>query len=195
MTAAPRIAFDMRDFERLHNLMGAAGAQTPFIARRAVSRTLTMARTAMVRPMVRQTGLKARTIRKAMVTSATSNHALARGSGLSGEIYARGGDVRLKFFGARETRKGVSAAPRSVRQLFGGAFIKGGRFPKRKPLRFGGEVFRRVGGGRGPLRTVKTGVFIAEEMVKGASMDAFFTTVSTVMPRRLEHELMRVLGR
>lgn len=194
MTAGPRIAFDMRDFERLHNLMGAAGAQTPFIARRAVSRTLTMARTAMVRPMVRQTGLKARTIRKAMVTSATSNHALARGAGLSGEIYARGGDVRLKFFAARETRKGVSAAPRGQRSVFGGTFTKGGRFPKRVSLRFGGEVLRRVGSGRGPLRTVKSGVFIAQEMVTGASMDAFFTTASTVLPRRLEHELLRALG-
>jgi hypothetical protein len=169
---------------------------------RAVNHTGDKARTQMRRVLVTQTGLTMKTIRKAVTSKKAFN-------GSNYEIKSKGGDVRLMFFGARETRKGVSAAPWNKRQVYAGTFMKGGQFatakqhagwhppltkPGRKDLKMGGAVLRRAGKGRLPLRGVKSGLFIPTEMVTGSSEAAFYSTVESQLPDRLAHELYRVLG-
>ena len=98
------------------------------------------------------------------------------------------------FFGARETQKGVRAAPWNKRQVYPGTFMKGGLFPIRKGMVAVGAVVRRAGKGRHPLRGIKSGLFIPTEMVTGSSEAAFYSTVESQLPDRLAHELYRVLG-
>jgi hypothetical protein len=50
----------------------------------------------------------------------------------------------------------------------------------------GGQVMRRVGRKRLPLQGVKSGLFFAEEMAKGQSEAAFYSTLKTYLaPRRV----------
>lgn len=67
------------------------------------------------------------------------------------QLAAFGGRIPLKYFGARETRRGVSAAPMNQRQIFPGTFIKGGRFPKRKGGPGGQHVWQRTSSRRLPI--------------------------------------------
>jgi hypothetical protein len=173
---------------RLGNIFKAAGKNAKDAERRAINHTGDKARTAMRRVLVPQTGLKRKTINKALKST--------RASYSSGAyiIRSKGGNVRVMFFHARETRAGVSAAPWNARRVYPHTFMKGGRFPKRVALKLGGAVLERAGSARFPLHGVKSGLFIPEEMVKGESETAFYATVERELPARLAHELYRVLG-
>lgn len=179
---------DASSIARLGNMIAAAGKQSPHAIRRAVNHTGDKARTQMRKVLVNQTGLKRKTINKA-VTSTRANF-----GGASYVIKSKGGNIRLMFFKARETRKGVSAAPWNRRRVYAGSFMKGGRFPKRVSLNIGGAVLKRAGKARYPLSTMRSGLYIPEEMIKGQSQAAFYSTAERELPPRLLHELMRVLG-
>lgn len=176
---------DASGIERVANLMKAAGKGSGLALIRAVNHTGDKARTQVRIALVPQTGLKRRTIDKAVKSKRAFN-------GGAYEIISRGGNVRVMFFSPRETRKGVSAAPWNARRVYPGSFMKGGRFPNRKALGIG--VVQRVGKSRTPLQTVKSGLFIPEEMVKGQSAAVFFATVEQHLPERLAHELYRILA-
>ncbi|MEO0980736.1 MAG: hypothetical protein AAFY24_25985, partial [Pseudomonadota bacterium] len=135
-----------------------------------------------------QTGLKLRTIRSAMVPVRAS------GGSLTYRIKAKGGDIALKHFAARETRRGVSARPFGQRRVFASTFIKGGKFPSRVAIGLGGHVFARTGSGRLPIEKQKSGVIIPREMIKGESAKAWQSTVAVVLPRRVVHEVRRITG-
>lgn len=183
------VSVDVAGLDRLANLLGAAGNQAPHALRRAVNHTGDKARTVMVRTLTLQTGLKRGVIVRAMKVNRANFGSLVYA------IRSKGGNVSLKFFGARETRSGVSAAPKGQRRIYAASFLKGGRFPKRVPLQMGGHVFIRTGGApRLPIQKVKSGVYIPNEMVEGATRSAFLSVVSASLPARVEHELMRVLG-
>lgn len=158
-------------------------------ARRAVNRTGDMARTQVVRALSKQTGLVQKTIRRAVKPTRANYSVIAY------RMKSKGGNVSLKYFKARETRKGVSASPFGKRQVFAGTFMRAGRFPNRVSVaRFGGHVFVRDGKGRTPISKVKSGVIIPAEMVKGETADAFKTSVAGNLPRRFAHELKRLTG-
>lgn len=176
----------IRMFHRAVQQLGAQRLRP--VANRVVNRTGDMARTQVRRALTAQTGLKRATIVKAVKANRSSVATLAY------SMTARGGDVALKYFGARETRRGVSAAPWGNRQVFPGTFIKGGRFPGRVPLNMGGHVFQRVGSARRPIEKVDSGLVIPEEMVKGETARAFQSTVALVMPMRMAHEIRRMTG-
>jgi len=182
------LEFDASGIIRAGQHFNATSKAVPTAKARAFNHTGDKARTAMRIVLVAQTGLKRRTTNKAV----RSTRASARAGG-SYIIRAAGGDIRLQFFKARETRQGVTAAPWNKRSLYAKTFTKGGRFPNRVPLNMKGAVLIRVGKGRHPLKTVKSGLFIAEEMVSGKSADAFYQTVSRDLPARLAHELARIL--
>ena len=163
------------------------GTEFPAAIARAINHTGDKAKTQMIRALVPQTGLKRGVIVRALKVSKAS-------AGGAYVIRSRGGDISLKYFGARETRAGVSAAPHGQRQVFAGTFIKGGRFPNRVAIgKLNGHVFRRTGKGRLPIAKQKSGVYIPQEMVSGASAEAFRTAVTADLPARLQHELLRVL--
>ena len=165
----------------------AAGKNAPKALTRAINHTGKKARTQMVRALADQTGLKKKTTRKALKTKQ------AVGPGDAFTIKAAGGNIRLKFFKARETRKGIVAYPWKKRTLYPGAFLKGGRFPKRVDLKIHGTALKRAGGSRYPLTTQRSGLFIAREMVSGQCEQAFYGTANRELPPRLLHELNRVL--
>ncbi len=191
MARVAELEVDASDFADLADLVKQAGAKAPGAIRRAVNRTGAMADTQVVRALTGQTGLKRKIIRKAV------HRRPAAAGGLTFVLWSAGGNVALKYFGAKETRRGVTATPWGKRQLFPGTFIKGGLFPRRVAIkRYGGAVLYRYDGAtRLPIKAEKSGLFIPEEMVKGATAAVFLKTVRTVLPRRLEHEFDRVLVR
>lgn len=191
MARVVELEVDARAFADLADLFKQAGPKAPGAVRRAVNRTGAMADTQVVRALTGQTGLKRKIIRKAV------HRRPASAGELTFVLWSAGGNVALKYFGARETRRGVTATPWGQRKLFAGTFIKGGLFPRRVPIkRYGGAVLYRADGAkRLPIKSLKSGVFIPEEMVKGETAAAFLKTVRTVLPRRLEHEFDRVLVR
>jgi len=154
-------------------------------ARNAYSRAINDAgrdtKTPTQRALAKQTGLKVKVTRKALRVSKASP------ANLEYKLTGQGGDIALKFFGARETRKGVSAAPFGNREVFAGTFIKAGRFPNRVTMNKGGQVFERVGMSRFPIEKVTSGVVIPTEMVKGATADTF----ERVGRSKLEEKVLR----
>ena len=160
------------------------------VAVRAINRTGDMAKTQVIRALTRQTGLKRPTIVKTIGSPKKANF-----GDLTYEMRAKGGDVSLKYFAAREIRRGTSAAPFGKRKVFAGAFMRGGLFPNRVVAkRLNGHVFERNGGARLPISKLKSGVVIPAEMVKGETAQAFGRTVSANLPKRIEHELRRLTG-
>jgi hypothetical protein len=124
----------------------------------------------------------------------------AKRAGAGGYEYlvrSAGGDVPLKYFKKRETADGVEAYLGTARgrEVFAKSFFRGGLFPSRRvDIRgMGGHVFERVGG-RTDLEKVMSGVVIPQEMVTGATLDAWGGTVAKVLPKRLDHEFSRLLA-
>ena len=183
------VKVDPEQLQRIANLIGGAGKNAPAALARAINHTGDKAKTAMTRALTVQTGLQRKVIVKALRVER------ATGGSLAYAIRSAGGDVSLKYFGARETQTGVSAAPRGRRQVYAGTFMKGGRFPNRVTVaKLNGQVFKREGSGRTPLVKVRSGVFIPQEMVTGATAEAFNVVAERDLPDRLAHELLRVIG-
>jgi hypothetical protein len=179
------LEIDASQIEHLGALFKKAEKEAPAAIARAIRRTGDMTATQVVRSLTAQTGLKRQVIVRAVKK---------RPAGMTYSLQSRGGNVALKYFRARETRKGVSAAPWNARHVFMGTFIKGGRFPHRVGLNLGGQVFARTGAGRVPIVKQKSGLFIPKEMISGATKQAFLSTVASVLPLRLQHEIAAILG-
>jgi hypothetical protein len=179
---------DVESLKRFDNALKTLGSKKMRqAANRAVNRTGDMARTQVRQKLTRQTGLKRPTIVKAVKVSRSSPQTLVY------RMSAHGGDVSLKYFGARETKAGVSAAPFGKRTVFASTFMRAGWWPNRvvKPG-WNGQVFARVGASRFPIEKQKSGVIIPNEMVQGETRDAFRSTVARVLPQRLDHEINRL---
>lgn len=180
---------DASGLARLGRMIALAGKEAPAAIARAVNQTGRQTRTVMIRTLTKQTGLKRGTIVRALKpTTAWPSRQM------SYVIRAAGGDVSLKYFGARETAQGVSAAPWGKRRTYVGAFTMGGRRPNRVKLNMGGHVFMRVGGKRVPIEKLHSGLFIPKEMIEGATEEAFETVSRRDLVARIDHELARVLG-
>lgn len=179
---------DIEGVRRFDNALKVIGSKKMHQAEnRAVNRTGDMARTQVRRVLAKQTGLKRPSIVKAVKVSRSMPQTLTY------EMRAHGGDISLKYFGARETRKGVSAAPFGQRKVFRSTFMQAGWWPNRvdKPG-WNGQVFKRVSSDKLPIEKQKSGVIIPAEMVKGATEVAFNTTVARVLPQRIKHEIKRL---
>lgn len=194
---------DVSGMNRLDNAMGRLNSGEKHLAlQRGINHTGDKALTQVTRELARQTGLQYRVVKKALkVTKAGGGYisggqaVVSTGASLTYTIRSQGGDISLKYFKARETRKGVTAAPFGKRKLFPGTFMKGGRFPNRVPASgLNGHVYRRVGKGRGPLEFLNSGVIIPAEMLKGASAKAFNDVVQRDLPPRVMHEIDRLSG-
>ena len=180
--------------QRFSNQLGELGARAPIALARALNHTGAKAKTEVIRNLAAQTGLKRSTIVRAVkVNKATAaNEQFSYGGSLTYALSTTGGDISLKFFSPKETRAGVSAAPRGRRQLFAGTFTKGGRFPKRKGPVMGGHVFTNVSQGhawRGKVRLENSGVYIPDEMLQGATAAAFDRIMGAELEKRVSHEI------
>lgn len=160
---------------------------------RAINRVGSTAITQTGRALAQQTGLPARVTRKAL-----SNPIKATPASLGFFKRVRGGDIGLKYFRARETLRGVSAAPLNHRRVFAHTFIKGALFPDRVDLpRLNGHVFMPDTAikrwGRLPIEKEESGVILPEQLVRGQSKAAFEAATRGLGPR-VEHEI-RVITR
>jgi hypothetical protein len=187
----PALQIRWQDIDGLHrfdNGIKALGKDGRKVMQRALARSGDMARTQVYRALTKQTGLKRKVIVRALKIRRPSY------ADLSYEIRSQGGDIALKYFDPRETLAGVSAAPFGQRRVFPSTFMRGGRFPNRSGLVFKGHVVKRVGSDRFPIAVQKSGVIIPNEMLSGATAEAFLSTVRTKLPQRVEHELGRLLS-
>lgn len=195
-----KIDYDFSDTKKISNALKAAGNKMDLIKVRALNHTGAKARTAMIRALVSQTGMKRKTMAKALKQKRAFN-------GGDYVINAKGGNVRLMFFKPRENRKGVTAAPWSKRRLYPHTFMKGGSFKVatdratgeskggRVDLKLGRAVIQRAGKARYPLAAApRSGLYIPTEMVKGNSEAVFYAVVQRDLVPRIAHELYRVLG-
>lgn len=164
--------------------VGAGGAQAAM--KRASAHTGAKARTQVARALVKQTGLKYKTMRRAIKLKPDP-------AGLGFALQSRGGDISLKYFGARETRRGATAAPWNSRRLYAGTFIRSGWKWSSRRIVLHGHVYRRAGAERRPIVKIKSGLYIPKEMLQGASVEAFNRMVKTDLVARLGHELGRLL--
>jgi hypothetical protein len=177
MAAELQVSIDTRGFQKLVSVLERAGRNVKPALRRAINHTGDKARTQIGRALVKQTGLKYGKVRQALRTVPAGNVSLVY------RIIAHGGFTSLKEFGARQTKRGVSAAPWGKRHLFPHAFIA----PS-----LGGHVFIRTGKGRFPIHKL-WGPAIPAEMVKAESRAAFERTVANELPARLALEVNAIL--
>ncbi|WP_181461089.1 hypothetical protein [Candidatus Bartonella washoeensis] len=71
---------------------------------------------------------------------------------LETDIIGSGTPIPLKFFQARETKRGVTYKMFGKKEILPHAFIKGGSFPKRVDLKkLNGNVFQRADGDQFPI--------------------------------------------
>lgn len=155
-----------------------AGKDAPKIISRALNHTGDKALTKVRRVIRKETGLAKDKVDEA-VTKRSAYH-----SRLIYEITGKGGAHPLRDFGARQTQRGVSAAPWKRRQLFAGTFL----VPS-----LGGHVFHRTGRERLPIEKLY-GPSIPREMIRGESFATLQREIDENLAARLLHELARTIG-
>ena len=154
---------DVKGLQRFENMLMAVGEKGPVVITRALNRTGAMAATQVVRSVSKETSLPQKMVRNII------RRVTAKESDMVYTIYAGGGDISLRHFKPRETRRGVTAMVRGHRQLFEGNFSKAGDFSKgRVDLNMGGHVYMRLSPKRLPIVKVSSGVIIPREMVESA---------------------------
>lgn len=190
MSAGLTVNWQHDQMRILGNAFAALGEKKTHDAlRRALNHSGDKAKTQVIRALTTQTGLKRKVIVKA-VKAFRANYGR-----LSYEMKTQGGDIRLKYFGAKEGGGGVTANPWGKQHFYAGVFIKSGRKPRRASKLLGGHAYRNVSGGKwgGTIEVARSGLFIPEEMVKGATESAFYASVDSTLPERIAHEVYRLL--
>lgn len=185
------INVDMTQFVRLANVYAAAGKKAPVALSRALNATGGLALTQMRRSLVKQTGMKYGVFVRALKPKR------ATPGSLEYRVTSRGGNVSLKFFRPREGRGGVTAYPWNRATRYEGAFLKSGPKGKRaRSAKLNGHVFKNIGGGkwRGKIEIQKSGLYIPDEMIEGASKAAFESVASTRLPSEIERALYALLS-
>lgn len=174
---------------------------------RAINRTGRTVGNEAGRALADQTGLPRRTGIKAVRREVER----ATPATLAYVVHGQGGNISLRYFSPRETRRGVQAKPWNSPRVILGTFMKAGWWPKRvvKP-NWNGQVLSRIGDGHS-YNAVKTnalvrtgvikrrregtkfqkersGLFIPVEMVQGATAAAWLQGAKRLQPR-IEHEI------
>lgn len=183
---------DTSGFERLARLLDAAGRKIEPEVAAAVNRVGEAGTLAIIRTLPQQTGLKRKVILRFL--RATTHAAPGY---LVFSIKGRGGDISLKYFGAREEGAGVSAAPWNRRRLYAGGFMKSGRSPNRRLVpKLNGQVYRNVDGGRwaGKVEKLRSGLYLPYEMVTGESGEAWTRTVRSEIPAAVDAAIRKAFG-
>lgn len=170
-----QITVSLRDdvLKRFGNRLASLGDEG---ARKVMSRALNhegdKGRTQIKRVLVRQTGIKYGQVNKAMKTIRSSPATLTY------TLEARGDETNISLFGARQRKKGVSAAPWGTRRIFKHSFV----VPS-----YDGRVYVRRGASRFPLKALY-GPNIARELLKDESRAAFLAGSANIADR-VAHEI------
>lgn len=156
---------------------------------RAVNRTTNTVQGRVIRAVAKQSSIPVKIVRRAIKKRLASH----KGSGpLQGEVFATGSPLSLKYFNARQFSWGVRAKIRGKTERFPGMFIFGGTFRSGKAVA-NGHVFQRTTANSKPIEK-QVGPSIPEEMVRDESLRQFETTVQSMLPARIAHELGRILN-
>lgn len=180
---------------RFHDAVRALGEPRARVAySRAINRVGRTVGNEAGRALAEQTGLPKSTGRRAVTRKVDRS---TPGT-LTYTIHARGGNISLKHFKPRETRKGVTASPWNKRTLFPSTFLRAGWWPKRvvKP-HWNGQVFERAAWARSPgpnrkklgFLKVKSGLFIPHEVLRDQVASAWEKGGRTRLQPRIEHEI------
>ena len=164
------------DMINITTMLGEGKARTVY--RRAINHTGNKGFTKVKRSLARQVGLP-----QAQIIKRGSLQKFTAGTVLEYVISSRGSAIPLKDFKARQFRYGVTASPWGTRRKFKSAFIVAS---------IGGNVFKRSGAARLPIAKM-WGPSIPRELVKDETADAF-RDVSRDLPKRVNHELIRMTG-
>ena len=160
----------------------------PRVIPQTINQVGNRAKTQVIRNLTKQTGLKRKTIVKAV-----GDPGLARPGKLSYDLVTRGGNIRLKYLTPRETAPGVVAKPFGKTTLYPGSFMMGGAFPNRKAVaKWDGHVFFRNSYGR-RYAFARSGVFIPKEMTTGATKAAFERIAAPLLRQRVDAVLLKLL--
>ena len=175
--------FDLRiDTDGLDEVARAhdeAGRQAPKIISRALNRTGDSAFTKVKRIVAKLMGVAQKIVAKA------TTKVRASPARLEYLMIGRGSPLPLRDFKARQTAKGVSAAPWGVRRVFPGTFLV---------KSIGNHAFKRLSAARLPIRKL-WGPSVPKEMMDDAVFEALDHEIKTTLPRRILHELGRALRR
>lgn len=180
------VSFQDRALSQFAQRLSALASHGPVVMADALNAGGQAVRSATVAAETAQTGLRHDTIDRAQ-------RAIEAAPGrLAFTITSRGGNVRLKYFGAKEGGGGVTAHPWNRPTFYRGAFITSGLPGRRAPSpKLNGQVFENIAGGRwgGAIRQRRSGLFIPKEMTAGRTAAAFngaaHTVLSTTIVTRL----------
>jgi hypothetical protein len=160
--------FSSAGWDQFRTNMARLGDEGPTIMAGMLNEGGSALRAKTVSAETRQTNLSHDTLERAQVATE------AAPGRLSFVTTVEGGNVRLKYFGAKESGSGVTASPWGKATFYPGAFINSGFRGKRAPSpKLGGQVYRRAGAKNLPIGQVRSGLFLPDELLKGATVQAF----------------------
>lgn len=163
-------------------------AQFPKIIPQELNKVGNRVRTQVVRTLTKQTGLPRSTIVKAVGTEGATPGKLFY------TMKSAGGDIRLRFFKPRETPKGVVAKPWGKLTPYDGAFMRGGKFPKRVDSAYlTPDVWRRLNKSGTHITQQRSGVRIPVEMITGATAEAFDKLAGPLLEQRIDKVIQKLL--
>ncbi|WP_375657557.1 MULTISPECIES: hypothetical protein [unclassified Bartonella] len=110
---------------------------------------------------------------------------------LETDIIGSGTPIPLKFFKAKETKRGVTYKMFGKKEILPHAFIKGGSFPKRVELKkLNGNVFQRADGDQFPIAK-QEGPSIAKVMSKPEIASAIAQYANERLTENIQRQLKR----
>ncbi|WP_375673823.1 hypothetical protein [Bartonella sp. TS82HLJMH] len=110
---------------------------------------------------------------------------------LETDIIGSGTPIPLKFFKAKETKRGVTYKMFGKKEILPHAFIKGGSFPKRVELKkLNGNVFQRADGDQFPIAK-QDGPSIAGVMSKPEIASAIIKKANERLIANIQYQLAR----
>lgn len=161
----------------------------PKVLPRIINQVGERSKTVVIRNLAKQTGLPRGTIVRAI-----GDPRRAHGGKLSYQMITRGGNIRVKYLGAKETEDGVVAKPFGRTATYHGAFMKGGAFPNRTVVpQFGGHAFYRLNSRGTKITFVRSGVVIPDEMTSGATAAAFDKIAGPLLKERVDKAILKLL--
>lgn len=174
------VKFDDRSFGKFQTKLAGLAARGPATMAQAMNAAGVIMHQATIAAETAQTGLTHATMERAQRIREASPSRLAF------TISSKGGNVRLKYFGAQEGGGGVSAHPWAQSHFYHSAFITSGRQGMRTPAaKLGGQVFEPAGDGNRrwwrKIKSRRSGLFIPTEMTKGSTKSAFDAHVAPMM--------------
>lgn len=194
-----KVKVDAADVRRAAARTGVAGRQIKHPVARVLNRAGDKALTQTRRAIAKQMGLRYGRVAQSTVKR------YAHAADLSYEMIGKGRFLPLKEFGAKQVKEGVTATAWGRTILYRGAFIPGGRVwratksGKRRRIfqssgKGGGNVFRRVGKSRLPIKPL-WGPAVPVEMMRDEPPKVFERTSAVVIQSELFREVAGVLAR